>query len=280
MKILLTGATGSIGKKLKLDLSKNHEVFEICKRNLKNSKKNNIYLLNLEKLNDNFKNKLSNLKKEKIDCIIHLAFKVNKNKSSNNFNLLNQNNNITFSLVEIIKYLKPKIFLNFSSTSVYSNTSGKYHENSNMNPSGNSDFFYGLSKINSEYIFNNLLSNLNLRIIHLRIAQVLSNDMPKNRIYSIFQRQIKKFNRIEIFGDGKRKIPIIFLDDLIIKINKLLTSKISGPINLCSENITIHNLAKKIILKNGNKKSKIIFLNDKVSYNKNFNIDFTLAKKL
>ena len=103
--------------------------------------------------------------------------------------------------------------------------------------------------------------------------------MPNNRIYSIFQRQIKKYNRIEIFGDGKRKIPIIFLDDLIIKINKLLTSKISGPINLCSENITIHNLAKKIILKN-EIKIKNYFSNDKVSYNKNFNIDFTLAKKL
>lgn len=280
MKILLTGATGYIGKKLKLDLSKNHEVFEICKRNLKNSKNDNIYLFNLEKLNDNFKKKLSNLKKKKIDCIIHLAFKVNKNKSSNNFNLLLQNNKITHSLVEIIKYLKPKIFLNFSSISVYSNTSGRYYENSNMNPSGNVDFFYGLSKINSEYIFNNLLSNLDLRIVHLRIAQVLSNDMPKNRIYSIFQRQIEMYNRIEIYGDGKRMIPIIFLDDLIIKINKLLISKINGPINLCSKNISIYNLAKKIISEKGNKKSKIIFSNHKVSYNKNFYIDFKLAKKL
>ena len=74
MKILLTGATGYIGKKLKLDLSKNHEVYEICKRNLKNSKKNNIYLLNLEKLNDNFKNKLSNLKKEKDRLYYSLGF--------------------------------------------------------------------------------------------------------------------------------------------------------------------------------------------------------------
>ena len=88
------------------------------------------------------------------------------------------------------------------------------------------------------------------------------------------------YNRIEIYGDGKKMIPIIFLDDLIIKINKLLISKINEPINLCSKNISISNIAKKIISEKGNKKSKIIFSNHKVSYNKNFYIDFKLAKKL
>lgn len=278
MKILLTGASGYIGKNIKLELQKKHDVYEISRKKSKKNKKK--YSINLEKLNENYKKTLSNLKKINLDCIIHLAYKVNKNNNSNNINLLRKNIDITYSVAEIIKYLKPKIFFNFSSTSIYKNFNGKYNEHSKLDPTFNNDFFYGLSKINSEYIFNNQLSKMNLRIVNLRIAQVLSNKMPKNRIYSIFQSQIKKSNKIEIYGNGKRTIPIIFLDDLISKINLLLYSKFNGPINLGSENISINNLAKKVIKENGNNKSKIIYVKNKDTFSNDFIVDFSLIKKL
>ncbi len=277
MKILLTGASGYIGKNLKLELQKKHDVYEICR---KKSKKIKTYSINLEKLDKNYKKTLLILRKINLDCIIHLAYKVNKNKSSNNINLIKKNIDITYSVLEIIKYLRPKSFFNFSSTSIYKNSNGKYNEQSRLDPTFNNDFFYGLSKINSEYIFNNLLSNSNIRIVNLRVAQVLSNKMPKNRIYSIFQSQIKKNNKIEIYGNGKRTIPIIFLDELIKKVNLLLDSKFNGPINLGSENISINDLAKKVINDNGNKKSKIIYIKNKDTFSNDFVVDFSLIKKI
>ena len=43
MKILLTGASGYIGKNIKLELQKKHDVYEISRKNQKKSK--NIQLI-------------------------------------------------------------------------------------------------------------------------------------------------------------------------------------------------------------------------------------------
>lgn len=280
MKILITGSTGYIGEVIKRELSYKNKIYEITRHKSKQSLEKSIFYTTLDNLHNNYKDDLKILKKQKIECVIHLANEVNKSNLSNNEKIFNTNLNITHSMIKIIKYLKPKIFLNFSSTSVYPYVKGYFDELANVNPSKNNDFFYALSKINSEFLFNNLLSDLNLRIIHLRVAQVISENMPKNRIYPLFKQQLIKKNIIDIYGSGKRKVPIIFFADLIKYINKIINSNFSGIINVGTKNISIESLAKMAIKKIGKKNSKIHFKKGNVKSDINFNVDFTKIRNL
>lgn len=68
-----------------------------------------------------------------------------------------------------IKSINVKSLVNLSSSSVYPNVDGVFNELSIPDPSQNPDCFYGLSKFNSEVIFNFILSNVSTSILHLRL---------------------------------------------------------------------------------------------------------------
>jgi nucleoside-diphosphate-sugar epimerase len=280
MKILLTGSNGYIGKHLKNKLSQNNLIFEISrdKKYCKNT--NNCFYFDLSTNKKISKITSTKLKDTGINCIIHMAFETNKNKKSNNFQLLQKNMNISFAMAEIIKIIKPSIFLNFSSVSVYPYKNGCFDELSICDPSFNSDFFYGLAKINSELMFNHILDNYGIRIVHLRLSQVIDKEMPNNRIYPIFLEQILKNNKIEIYGNGLRKIPIINISYLNTCIDKIINSNFEGIINIGQENISIKNLARRAIKLLGDKNTKIIYNKEKTISNNKFTVDFKLIKSL
>ena len=278
MKILFTGSKGFIGKNVLKTLENDYEIYEISRdrKYCTNNKKRFYFDLNSKKLP---KNLIEKIKKINIDCIIHLAFKVNKIKKSNSIDLFQSNLAISLNMIEITKLIQPKIFINFSSVSVYPSSNYLNNELCYTDPSNNNDFYYGLSKLNSEFLYNYTLKDIKLRLIHLRVAQVLDSKMPKNRIYAKFISQIKKNNKIIVYGDGKRKIPIVYLKDLIMYLKKIMISNFSGIINVGSENISMQNLAKKVIEEYGNQKTKIIYEENKFIKKNNMLINFSLLNK-
>ena len=280
MRILLTGSSGFIGQYLKKIFASENQIYEISRNKKSSLKKNNVIYIDLSKkmnLSNILKKKLKNLS---IDVIIHLAYKTNKTEQSNDIELLTKNLKITSSMVELTKIINPKIFINLSSTSIYPNIDGTFDESSNVDPSKNNDFYYGLSKFNSEQLFSYSFLNTKIKTVNLRLGQVISKHQPSNRIYSNFLKSLKKNNKIKIYGSGKRIIPIVNIDDLKKYLLKIIQSEFNGTLNIVSENISLNKLAKKACIESRISKP-IIEYDNKINSNEfKFVVNFSKLKKL
>ena len=268
MKILITGSSGFVSKNLIKFLlnKKNFKVYAISRKKNKNKKNLTFYNLNLMK-----KNKIKEIF---FDIVMHTAAIVVNKKNVNDPNLLTKNMKITNNLIKILKDIKFKRIINFSSSSVYSNNSGKFSESSPINPINNTDFIYGLSKFSSEVL---LKCNFNeKKILNLRISQIYGNGMAKTKIIPNMINSIKKNNKISIFGDGSRLLNFIEINDLIKYIFKLIKKKSFGDYNVSSTVISTKRLATEILKKYGNKHTRLKYYKNKKN-NQKFILD---TKKL
>ncbi len=116
------------------------------------------------------KKKISNvIKKNNIDCIIHLAAYLNISEAEKKKKKY-YNNNIggTKNLVNACKNSSVKIIIFSSSCSVYGNTKGSIRENHKLNPSSN----YARTKYESEKILKRFSKKFNYRYGILRYFNV------------------------------------------------------------------------------------------------------------
>ena len=115
LKILLTGSTGFIGSNILNEIKNNNKVFIIkrSKSKKKISKNKNIKLLKFS----NYKTLSNKLKKIKVDIIIHCATHYKKNHKFNDIEKFIESNILLGNVIlENLNNLKPRKFLNFSST--------------------------------------------------------------------------------------------------------------------------------------------------------------------
>jgi len=219
----------------------------------------------------------NNLTKIKIDIVIHLASRMASADNIDDISILLDNIKITENLVFMIKKLRPKLLINFSSMAVYPNISGFYSENSLPMPQKNNDCFYGLSKYNSEVLFDYLLRNEEISKVHLRVAQVYGEGMRKDRIISTMKQELKDKNTITVYGNGNRENCFIKISKLSELINCLINNKVNGLFNIGDENISYIKLAKRIIENHGNSKSTLIM--ESKGLQERFNLDFSKMNK-
>lgn len=249
MRILITGVTGFIGRKLYVELKKYHEVLGISrsKSDLLNVK--SIDFLNEEELTDYFHNK-------QFDVIIHLASILANATNNRDISLLIKNLLITNNLIKAIQAQKNCLLINFSSSAVYPNINGEFSEDSPTNPYQNGDCLYGLAKLNSENLFNFLLPTT-FKIINLRVGYVYGEGMNENRIHKVFEKELNENNVITVFGNGNRVIPQIYISSLVNIILTFINRPVPGTYNIAEENISLGEIASRIIEKSGNSSSKI-----------------------
>lgn len=177
MNILITGATGFIGKALVKQLLQKEFNLTIVLR-----KKSDLFVNGINKiLVGDFNNVIDwSLIVKNIDCIIHLASKVHlsnfKTKS-----VLDEINNVnvksTLDLASQASNSGVKRFIFISSIGVNGNQNNKIlSENDIPNPQGP----YAKSKYNAEKGLLNLAKNSNLEIVIIRPAAVYGRDAPGN----------------------------------------------------------------------------------------------------
>ena len=237
---------------------------------------NQCYSVNLTKREDVITlNK--NLAKIKIDTIIHLASRMASFDNIDDISILQDNIKITYNLVFMIKKLRPKFLINFSSMAVYPNVSGFYSENSLPMPQKNNDCIYGLSKYTSEVLFDFLLINEEISKVHLRVAQVHGKGMRQDRIVSSMKKELKDKNTITLYGNGNRENCFIEISKLAELVNYLIKNKVNGLYNIGDENISYIKLAKRIIENHGNSKSALIMKSKGLQ--ERFNLDFSKINK-
>lgn len=267
MKIIITGNSGFIAKYFYTNLSKKNIVYSITSKKKLANKKDNIIYLNLSNKNEVIKfiksKKINNIFKP--DVVIHLSSITMNKKRTMDINILDNNNEITKNIILICKKLKPYLFVNFSSTSVYPQNSGEYNENSLTKPELNNDCLYGLSKYNSEVLFSYFFNLYKIKLLNLRISQVLGENMNSNRILPTLIKEINKKNTITLYGQGKRTSNFIEIEKLYSLVFFLIKNKVTGLYNIGDKNYSYMNLAKKIKSKYGNINTKIILLKNGIS---------------
>lgn len=257
MRICISGVSGFIGQEIAIHLKgHNHEIVSIGRTNpcIDGIAHFNFDMLDFEQSTIDVIGSC--------DVFVHCSFIMASSNNLDDINVLNDNIRLTYGIVNIVKILKIKSFVNISSMAVYPNSDGTYSEDSKVDTSDNNDCLYGLSKICAENIFNHFLSKRNgIPVTNLRISQVFGERMNKGRTYYIMKNQLKIENKISVWSNGERVSN--FVD--VKKVSKVVRFFVENPqlsdtYNLGGDNLSYAELAKKIIEEFGNLDSKIVLI--------------------
>lgn len=256
MNILITGAGGFIESHLYNHLKDKYNFTRIFSSNhIASGKK--CHFVDLTKITQ-VETLAQDLSNANIEAVIHLASRMVSPDTIGDMSIFKDNISITENMALLIKKLRPQLLIHFSSMAVYPNVSGCYSEESLSMPQKNNDCLYGLSKISSEVLLDFILRNEDIRIAHLRVAQVYGYGMRQDRIIPVMQKELEQKNIITVYGNGERQSCFIEIGKLVKIINYLLNNKVSGVFNIGDENISYNDLAKKIVERHGNSNSSII----------------------
>lgn len=311
-KVLITGSSGFLGKKVCEDLIENNFNVIAVGRNKKN----------------NFLNKLTNLETVQVDnidsntnwngilngvnCIIHCAAKIqNKYDKRNNLSEFREINLFgTVNLAEQAIKAGVKRFIYISSIKVngeISKINHKFKQKDKVNPQGS----YAISKWEAEEYLRKLSYNSNLEIVIIRppliygpnckgnfkkFISLIKKNVPlpfglvKNRrsfvsIYNISSLIIicvshpSASNQTFLVSDDED----ISTKDLIIKLKKLLNKKtilFLVPIKILKIFFILFNKKNLIIKIIGNLEVDISYTKKRLNWKPIVNMDYTLKKML
>ncbi|PBQ31523.1 NADH(P)-binding protein [Sphingobacteriaceae bacterium] len=252
MSILITGVNGFVGKALYKRLSLSRSVIGIARQ--KTELPGNIQALDLT----NEKQTLDFFENHKeISCVVHLASRMANKDNVNDLSVLNENAAMAKNIALGAKLAGVKKIVHLSSSSVYSNTDGRYDEKAIADPSKNADAIYGLSKYNAEVILEHFLSGT-VNLTHLRTAMIYGEGMDASRIIPVLIEEIKTKNTATLFGNGERLLNLVQVDRLSEYIEFFIGNSASGIFNVADECISLVDLAKRLIAEYGSSESKLI----------------------
>jgi len=230
MKVLITGASGLLGKRLFEIISKNEETTGTHTKN----KVENTYYLDISN-----RNSVESLFAEaKPEVIIHAAALVDVDFCEDNREKADKINiEGTKNIVEICKRYGCKLVY-ISSDFIFDGELGPYNEDSNANPIN----YYGITKLEGENIVKENLENY----IIIRPALLYGSDIGRKN--SFITKILKKLvNNEKISVDNKIiKYPTL-TDDVSEVIKRLIELDATGIYNVAGEEaITKYDWAIKI----------------------------------
>lgn len=260
MKILITGASGFIGKRL-LD---QFQTKGVSKRNITLLSRNQIPGYQCI-IHDNYNIEKEAFQGERFDCIIHGGAVTPKGKGYDDEKRYIENIRSTVNLFENLTEIPKKIVF-LSSVSVYKE-SKKIDEQSELT----TDNMYALSKIVCERYLNQFMSyGTDVQI--LRLGAIYGpGEETYNKITGTFLKKASYNEDIIINSSGKENRNMLYVDDAAEYIcNAALFENGIGKVNLVSkESITVFDLAK-LVIKVLNSESKIIIENRTKGRNDNY----------
>lgn len=239
MNILITGATGFVGKRLLLMLEKRG----YCR--------DNIYLLTNSEiegytcvLHEGYRYAEESLQGKQIDAVIHLGATTPKGKEQQGMKSYLENIRTTQHLINNLPNF-PKTFVFGSSVSVYEEDD------------------YGLSKLVCERLLSQWAEENKVCMQILRFGPIYGpGEETYNKLAGTFLKKAMNNEDIHIFSDGTELRNMIFVDDICAMIITALEMKESlGTIDIVNdEMISIKRVAELAIEVSGST-SNIVYEN-------------------
>lgn len=273
--ILLTGASGFIGKKLMAQLILNYgknNIVALTSKPLENC--NYILHENYTFKSDFFS---TNGYGEKITTIIHAGAFIPKNSKDAN-DLTNCNSNI-FSFEKILEceFLNLDKIIYISTIDIYDSYTNMISEKSLISPVS----LYGYSKLYCERMIMEWAIKKNKSYQILRVGHVYGpGEEAYQKIIPITIKKILNNETLQIWGTGNEIRSFIYVDDVIDAIlQSLLLTKSNNIINIVGQQqITINELVNKLVAFS-NSKVKIEIISQPTK-GKDYIFDNTKMKEL
>ena len=267
-KVLITGSTGFIGKKLVIDLINNNKIVYAI---IRNTKKNYKYSIKIKKEYKNFfpifftknseiKKKIFNLNP---NVVINLATNFIPNPNHHQLSSI-MNSNVIFPTIILDTCCKSNIskFINLCSTA-----------QCDKNVIDNPQNFYAMTKI----MFKQCMSyykkkNPKINFLNVYIGDTYGAHDNRKKLFPTIIKNYKKNKRTTILTK-KLKINVVHVNDIINGI-KILINKVNYSSDFLiksQKNIILGDLIKKFNSRN-KKKIKVLWLNKKVVTLNNVNV--------
>tara|TARA_B100000780_G_scaffold268378_1_gene226262 strand:+ start:262 stop:1101 length:840 start_codon:yes stop_codon:yes gene_type:complete len=249
MRILITGGTGFIGKKLIIKFTENNYKFAVLTRNKKLNREKFIYL------DKNLKNASKKILKFKPTIIVHLATNFQKKHTLDMIPKMIEGN-ISFGS-KILELLKNKIDLFVNVNSAYTSLNGKAYDPKD---------FYSSTKYGFEIILSYFNKYFNFKVVNLLLADTYGPNDKRVKLINIL---LKKNKSLRI-NNPNDEVNYTYIDDIVDALNLTVNYKWKKKWNnfsiFSNESIKICNLIKKI---EKIKKNSIKFISNK-NIKKNF----------
>lgn len=205
MNILVTGATGFIGKNLIKSLQSNHQIHLLIRPSSDYTslsvKKTFIFKDNIEELADY-------LKVEKIDGIVHLAsLYVTEHMSCQIKDMILSNIYFGVALLEACKIAKIKWFLNTGSIWQNYNSADLSDDYCPAN-------LYAASKQAFIDMANFYTMVTDLRFCTLKLCDTYGPGDTRNKIFAIFEKIAKSGEQLDM-SLGYQRLDILHIDDVV-----------------------------------------------------------------
>lgn len=235
MNILLTGATGYVGRNLISHLinSSNHKLFAITRREVDLDEK-----VVVIKDDDHLEDEIIKLQP---DIVIHLASYLTARSEVNDIHQL-IDANITFGtlLLNALQRVKIKCFINVGSFSEYHFSDG------NLNPT----YLYAATKTAFRSILNYYSALSGFKVVHVVPYTIYGGQDSQKKIIDILFDAVNTTEPLKI-SEGLQNLDFIYISDLVIFFRKLIDGfeKIDHNDVLHVGTGKVHNLrdvAKKI----------------------------------
>lgn len=252
MNILITGASGFVGKTLLRKIASN-SLFSNAKIVLLTGEKIDGYTCILHKNYTFEKSDFAKAGVDKIDVVIHLGSAVPRTRDDyrieNGYKFMTNVRN-TVHLYENLPNI-PEKFVFISSIDVYKNDGEVISEQTPLT----SETLYAASKIMCEQYLTEKAKADGFVLQILRFGQIYGiGEEVYSKIVSSFVRQIETGRQIKIFGDGKEFRSQLLVDDCCDCVLKAVSfNESKGPVNLVSDQavrikdlvMTIYQIAGK-----------------------------------
>lgn len=224
MKILLSGATGYIGRNLKRMLEMGgHNVIplKIFLRNGKN-------LVDQKKFLDKSLHNL-NTREQNIDVFIHLAWMNTNDWSSEQH--LSINMPLSYYLIERLSDLGIPKFVCIGSCLEYGMLEGRLDEEIEVKPESN----YAKAKVRLFETLQGLSIRKGFTLSWLRLFYVYGGDQPENTLFGSLKRHLNQKNHVFPMSGGQQVRDYLHISEVCYKISLIAShTKATGIINICS----------------------------------------------
>lgn len=224
MNILLTGATGFIGRNLISELKKNNELYILVRPN---SKRSDFGVENFVEFSDDVIFLAEYIRKNKIDGVVHLAsLYIAEHKSEDIKELVMSNIYLGTALLEACKFADVKWFLNTGT--IWQNYQAEDYSDA-YNPVN----LYAASKQAFITMAKYYTETSNIRFCTLKLCDTFGANDTRKKIFALFERIANSGEFLDMSA-GEQYLDILNISDVVSGFCHLIDLLHNGK-NICDE---------------------------------------------